>query len=118
MLAASWLQQPVKHGRGTKGAASASDAAGRGDARGTPLPARPAASGHVAFIFLKPTRIDAAPNRADSRGIGPIRACIGRNRPYRPESAILAVSAETADSSQNSKKKKKKGAKQTVWTKS
>ena len=107
MLAASWLQQPVKHGRGTKGAASASDAAGRGNARGTPLPARPAASGHVAFIFLKPTRTNAAPNRADS-GL------------YWPESAVSVVSAETAetaDSGRNSKKKKK-GAKQTVWTKS
>ena len=54
----------VKHGRGTRGATPASDAAGCGDAQGTPLPARPA---HVAFYFLKPTRVDTASTRADSR---------------------------------------------------
>ena len=37
----------MKHGRGTKGAAPTSDAAGHGDAPGTPLPARSAASCHV-----------------------------------------------------------------------
>ena len=37
----------MKHGCGTRGAAPASDAAGRSDAIGTPLPARPAASCHV-----------------------------------------------------------------------
>ena len=37
----------MKHGRGTRGAAPVFDAAGRGDAPGTPLPARPAASCHV-----------------------------------------------------------------------
>ena len=39
--------EPGKHGRGTGGAAPASDAVGRGDAQGTPLPARPTASGRV-----------------------------------------------------------------------
>ena len=39
--------EPGKHGRGTGGAAPASDTVGRGDAQGTPLPARPAASGRV-----------------------------------------------------------------------
>ena len=42
------------------------------------------ASGHVAFIFLKPTRTNAALNRADS-GL------------YWPESAVSVVSAETAE---------------------
>ena len=37
----------MKHGRGTKGAAPTSDAAGRGDAPGTPLPAHSAVSCHV-----------------------------------------------------------------------
>uniref|UniRef100_A0A7N2N178 COP9 signalosome complex subunit 3 N-terminal helical repeats domain-containing protein n=1 Tax=Quercus lobata TaxID=97700 RepID=A0A7N2N178_QUELO len=39
----------MKHGRGTGGVAPASNAAGRGNARGTPLPTRPAVSCHVAF---------------------------------------------------------------------
>ena len=41
------------------------------------------AFGHVmprGFFFLKPTRTNAAPTRADSRWIGPTRAWIGRNR--------------------------------------
>ena len=73
----------VKHGRGTRGAAPASDAATCEGRRCPRVWPRPAASCHVAFIFLKPTRTDAAPNRVDSRGIEPIRAgigCIGRNR--------------------------------------
>ena len=37
----------MKHGRGTRGATPASNAAGRNDAPGMPLPARPAASCHV-----------------------------------------------------------------------
>ena len=97
--------QPGKHRRGTGGAAPVSDAAGRGEAQGTPLPARPAASGsvgprgsHVGFF--------------DARRREPIRAESGLNRPvsagigwYRP---ISAETAETADSGRNSKKKKKK----------
>ena len=41
---------------GTRGAAPASDATGRDDVRGTSLPARLAASCHVAFVFFKPTQ--------------------------------------------------------------
>ena len=37
----------MKHGRGTRGAAPASDAAGHSDAPRTPLPVRPAASCHM-----------------------------------------------------------------------
>ena len=69
-----------KHGRGTGGAAPASDSAGRGDAQGTPLPARPAASGrvgprgsHVVFTDARrrePTRLWRAPTRADSGRLG------------------------------------------------
>ena len=113
MLAASWLQQPVKHGRGTNGAAPASDAAGRGDARGMPLPAHPAASRRVmpcGFHFFKADSRRLAPTRLR---IGPIRACIGRNRPYRPKPPKRPIQAEI-----QKKKKKKKGAKRTVWTKS
>ena len=42
----------MKHGRGTRGATLTSDVAGRDDARGTPLPACPAASCHMAFYFF------------------------------------------------------------------
>ena len=89
-----WCTPSGKHGRGTGGAAPASNAAGRGDAQGTPLPARPAASGHVDPTWVSSTRADAS-------RFGPESAGIGR---YRPESA---ETAETADSGRNSKKKKK-----------
>ena len=95
----------MKHGHGTKGATPASDAAGRGDMRGMPLPARPTASCHVAFGFFKPTRLR----------LWPIRTKSGRLGPYRHESVVSAVSVETAemvDSGQNLKKKR--GAKHTV----
>ena len=73
----------MKHRRGTRGAAPASDAA-----RGMPLPARPAASGHVMprgfFVFL-----------ADSRQLVPTRAV----------SAISAILAETADTAEIQKKR-------------
>ena len=49
-----------KHGRGARGAAPASDAARRGDARGTLLPARRAASCHVFFLA------DSRRRRSDS----------------------------------------------------
>ena len=84
----------MKHGRGTKGATPASDPVGRGDMRGMPLPARPTASFHVAFVFFKPTRLR----------LWPIRTELGRLGPYRHESVVSAVSAETAemvDSGQN-----------------
>ena len=61
----------MKHGHGTKGATPVFDAAGRSDMRGMLLPARPTASCHMAFVFFKPTRTDAASIRADSRLIGP-----------------------------------------------
>ena len=76
----------MKHGRGTKGATPASDAAGSGDMRGMPLPARPIASCHVAFVFFKPTQLRLWPIRTES----------GRLGPYRHESVVSAVSAETA----------------------
>ena len=91
-----------KHGRGTRGAAPASDTAGRGDTQGTPLPARPAATCHMDPTWFSPTRADAASTQADSPGIRPTRAWIGhigRNGRFRPKF----------------KKKKKKGAERTVW---
>ena len=87
-----------KHGRGTGGAAPASDTVGRGDAQGTPLPARPAASGHVDPTWFSPTRADVSRHGFDARRREPIRADSDLNRP---------ISAEIADSGRNSKKKKK-----------
>ena len=88
----------VKYGRGTRGAAPASNAVGRGDVRGTPLPTRSAASCHVVFVFFKLTRANAAPTRADLSQIGP----------------TWAVSAETAKMADSGRNSKKKGAKHTV----
>ena len=109
--------EPGKHGRGTGGAAPASDAVGRSDAQGTPLPARPAASGHVDPTWFSPTRADVSrygfdarrrePIRADSGLYRPISANIGQNRPELP---VSAETAETADSGRNSKKKKTQNA--------
>ena len=81
----------MKHGRGTRGAALASDAAGRGDAPGTLLPARPAVSSLIVprgfHVFLADSRWHGsnssrfARNRADSGRIG----WNGRNRWFRPK---------------------------------
>ena len=71
----------VKHERGTRGAAPASNTARRGDARETPLPTCSAVSCHVAFVFssrLAPTRLRLGPIRTES-------SCIGRNRRFRPK---------------------------------
>ena len=71
----------VKHERGTRGAAPASNAARRSNARGTPLPTCSAVSCHVAFVFssrLAPTRLRLGPIRTES-------SCIGRNRRFRPK---------------------------------
>ena len=85
----------MKHGRGTRGAAPASNAAGRGDTPGTPLPARPDASRHVMprgfHVFL-----------ADSRRCEPTQLRFGL---ICAESGRLGP--ESADSGRNSKKKKK-----------
>ena len=64
----------MKHERGTRGATPSSDEVGRGDAQGTPLPARPAASRrvvprgfHVIFADSRrrePTRLRLGPKFA------------------------------------------------------
>ena len=64
----------MKHERGTRGAAPASDAAGRSNAQGTPLPTRPAASCRVMPRGFHVLFADAALTRADSPGIEPTRA--------------------------------------------
>ena len=90
----------MKHGCGTRGVAPASDMAGRSDAQGTLLPARPAASCHVDSTWFSPTRADAASTRADSPGIRPTQAWIGLNQSKRPIQAKI---------------QKKKGAECTIW---
>ena len=82
------VQESGMHGRGSQASAPTSDAAGRGDAGGTPQTARPCR---------------VVPH-GNSR-IGPTRPKSGRLGPYRPVSA---------ESGRNSKKKKKKSAKRTV----
>ena len=67
----------MKHGRGTRGAAPASDAAGCSDRRGRRCPrVRPRRATWIprAFRLLAPTQADAAPTRTDSARIGPTQA--------------------------------------------
>ena len=78
------------HGLGSRPLTLASDAAGRGDAGGTPLTACRASSYHVD----SPTRADAAQ--------------IGLTRAVSAKTGETAEMAETPKSGQNSKKKKKK----------
>ena len=62
--------------------------------RGTPLPAHPAVSRHImpcGFHFFKADSRRLAPTRLR---IGPIRACIGWNRPYRPKPPKRPIQAE------------------------
>ena len=60
------------HGRGSRGAAPASNSAGRGDAGVTPLTARQATSCHV-----------DSPTRVDATQIGPYQLNIGVFRPEK-----------------------------------
>ena len=83
------------HGRGPKADAPASDAAGRGDAAGTPQTARPCRVGPRRAMWQVPNRADAAEVGADSAEIGAdvaeigptrsVSACIGRNGRVRPK---------------------------------
>ena len=78
------------HGRGSQASAPASDAAGRGDAAGTPQTARSCRVGPRRATWQVPNQADAAKIGADVAKIGPTRS----------------VSAESGRIS----KKKKKGA--------
>ena len=80
------------HGRGPKAGAPASNAAGRGDAAGTPQTARPCHVGPCRATWQGPNRADAAEVGANSAEIGADAAKI---RPTR------SVSAETAESGRN-----------------
>ena len=73
----------MKHGRGTRGAALASDAAGRGDAPGTLLPARPAVSSRIVphgfHVFLA----DSCRRSSDSGRFAQNRVNSGLNQTNR-----------------------------------
>ena len=73
----------MKHGRGTRDAAPAFDAAGCSDAPGTPLPVCPAASRRIVprgfHVFLA----DSRRRELTQLRLRPIRAESGLNRPYR-----------------------------------
>ena len=89
------------HERGSQASAPASDAAGRGDAGGTPQTARPCRIVPRRATWRVPNRADAAKIGTDAAEIGADAAQIGPYRPYRP------VSAETARFGPKFKKKKK-----------
>ena len=90
------------HGRGPKAGAPASDAAGRGDAAGTPQTARPCRVVPRGKARIGPTQLKSTPIRRKSV---PTRPKSGRLGPYRP---VSAETAETAESGRKKKKKKKK----------
>ena len=76
------------HGRSSQASAPVSDAAGRGDAGGTPQTVRPCRVVPRGDSQIGPTRADAAEISADEAEIGP----------------TWSVSAKTAKSGRNSKK--------------
>ena len=102
------------HGRGSQASAPASDAAGRGDAGGTPQTARPCRVVPRRATWRVPNRADAAKIGADAAEIGADAAQIGSTRSvsadigrYRPKRPDLGRNSKK-------KKKKKKGAKCTI----
>ena len=68
---------PMKHGRGTRGAAPTSDAAGRGDMPGTP---RRATWIPHAFSRLAPTWLRLGPICVESGQLRPIQAEIQKKK--------------------------------------
>ena len=73
------------HGLGSRPLAPESDAAGRGDAGGTPLTARRCRVGPCPATWiprLAPTRLRLEPIRAESGRLGPYRAKLANSSPY------------------------------------
>ena len=85
----------MKHGRSARGAAPTSNAAGRDDAQGTLMPARPATSRHVVPRGFHMLLANASQRGSDSGRFARNQADSGRN-------------------SKKEKKKKKKGAERTI----
>ena len=77
----------MKHERGTRGAAPASDATGRSNAQGTPLPTRPAASRRVMPRGFHVLFADASRRGSNTGRFARNRADSGLNR---HESAVSA----------------------------
>ena len=94
------------HGRGIQPSAPVSDAAGRGDAGGTPQTARPCRVVPRGESRIGSTRADAAKIDADAAEIGADAAQIGPTR---------SVSAVSAESGRNSKKKEKGRSDRLTW---
>ena len=74
------------HGHGSQASAPASDAAGRGNAAGTPQTARPCRVGPRRAMWQVPNRADAAKIGADSAEIDADVAKIGPTRSVSAES--------------------------------
>ena len=93
------------HGRGKMAAAPTSDAARRGDARGTLLPARRTMSSFF-FFFRFRIRADSCRFGSDGRRLAPNRADSSRTGPNRIVSAeYRCVSAGKRKSAGEKKKK-------------
>ena len=96
------------HGCGPKAGAPASDAAGHGDAAGTPQTARPCRVGPRRATWQVPNRANAAEVGTDSAEIGTDAAKIG---PTRSVSTCISRNGRVRP---KFKKKKKKRCKRTV----
>uniref|UniRef100_A0A7N2KSU1 Uncharacterized protein n=1 Tax=Quercus lobata TaxID=97700 RepID=A0A7N2KSU1_QUELO len=81
------------HGRGSQASAPASDAAGRGDAGGTPQTARPSRVVPRRATWRIPTRADAGRRGQNRRRRGRNRADSAEIGPNRSVSAVSAISA-------------------------
>ena len=101
------------HGLGVGAGAPASDAAGRGDAAGTPQTARPCRVGPRRATWQGPNRADAAEVGADSAEIGADAAKIGPTRSVSAVSACIGRNGRVRPKLKK-KKKKKKRCKRTV----
>ena len=93
------------HGLGVGAGAPASDAAGRGDAAGTPQTARLCRVGPRRATWQVPNRADTAEVGADSAEIGADAAKIG---PTRSVSACIGRNGRNGRVRPKLKKKKKK----------
>ena len=98
------------HGRGSQASAPASDAAGRGDAGGTPQTACPCRVVPRGVSRIGLTRADAAKIGADAAEIGADGAHIGPTRSVSAVSACIGRNGQNGRVRPKFKKKKKKGA--------
>ena len=95
------------HGRGSQASAPASDAAGRGDAGGTPQIARPCRVVPRGESRIGPTRADVAKIGADAAEIGADAAEIGPTRSVSAGIGWIGRNGPIWAKIQKKKKKKK-----------